>query len=224
MVKYNNYKVCRLNYVTVNLVLLFLFYFLIICNLYYSKTTYKKDNPPDKQKVKRGGGLPLLKQKETLGFKANLATLWAATLQSLLTQLKEQLEKDSAKHKELSSTVLIDQSAYVALADKESKQILASPSTIIWDHASDFANWAAQRIDDASASRGEQLFCNLAQTLITSPLLFQATSARATLVVDMAASTLSLAQSVGGGTQLATDGGGGRRVDWFVRVENSINL
>jgi len=57
-------------------------------------------------------------------------------LQSLLTQLKEQLEKDSAKHKELSSTVLIDQSAYVALADKESKQILASPSTIIWDHAS----------------------------------------------------------------------------------------
>ena len=26
MVKYNNYKVCRLNYVTVNLVLLFLFF------------------------------------------------------------------------------------------------------------------------------------------------------------------------------------------------------
>ena len=33
-----------------------------------------------------------------------------------------------------------------------------SPSTIIWDHASDFANWTAHRIDDASASRGKQLF------------------------------------------------------------------
>ena len=32
--------------------------------MYYSKTTDKKDNPPDKQKVKREGGLPLLKQKE----------------------------------------------------------------------------------------------------------------------------------------------------------------
>ena len=81
--------------------------------------------------MQKGGRLPLLKQKETLEFKANIAILWAATLQFLLTQLKEQLEKDSAKHKELSSTVLIDQSAY-----KESKQILASPSTIIWDHAS----------------------------------------------------------------------------------------
>ena len=119
----------------------------------------------------------------------------------LFTQLKEHLEKDSAKHKELSSTVLIDQSAY-----KESKQILASPSTIIWDHASDFANWTAQRIDVASASRGEQLFCNLAQTLITSPLLFRATTARATLVADMVASTLSLTQSVGGGTNLQAMG------------------
>ena len=81
------------------------------------------------------GRLRSLKQNDWKLESESLAIAWAAMLHSLLTQLKEQLRKDSIRLRMLLIMVLLmDQFGVVDKEDKGSKQIFVSPSMTMWGH------------------------------------------------------------------------------------------
>ena len=86
-----------------------------------------------------------------------------------------------------------------------------------------FASWTAQRRAFALAWSEVRDGINFAQTLRILPLRSLAMTTRDALDGDKVASTLSLIQEGGGGTQ--ADGGGGVGGDYcvFSREENSLN-
>ena len=73
-------------------------------------------------------------------LRKNLAAACAAKLQSLLTQRKIQPAINSLKHRILPIMLQMEKSGVEAGEANESKQDLASPSTIIWLHLSIFAS------------------------------------------------------------------------------------
>ena len=82
------------------------------------------------------GRFSLLKHKGEAELKANLAAAWAAELQDLRTQTKEQQRKDKTKFRILRISLLIAQFGTVGLLDRDSMYSFKSLSMITWFHPS----------------------------------------------------------------------------------------
>lgn len=87
-----------------------------------------------------GGRLPEMKKRDILDSTANFAVTWAALLQDLLTQAKEQSRKDSATKKISEIKLSITQSGQPLSFRTPSKQTLQSPSKVTENHLSRLAS------------------------------------------------------------------------------------
>lgn len=77
-----------------------------------------------------------MKKQDKLDSIANFAVTWAALLQDLLTQAKEQAGKDSAANKMSEIKLSITQSGQPLSFRTPSKQTLQSPSKVTENHFS----------------------------------------------------------------------------------------
>lgn len=159
--------------------------------------------------ARTNGRLSKEKQQDSEFWGANLAVSWAAMLQSLLTQTKETEMNDLQTEKTSLTILLIFQGGRESLAESASRQILESPSIMIFVQPSAVARLMAQSTDAASAWTGRQLIYFLAQSLIGTPVWSLAITASAVDVGPTAASTLSLMIPSGGGDQEVGERGGG---------------
>ena len=168
------------------------------------------------------GRFSSLKHKGEAKLKANFAAIWAATLQNLRAQTKEQQRKDKAELRILKISLLMAQLGTEGLSDRESMHNLESLFMSTWFHLSREARLTAHWIALASAWMGGQLWWGLAQTLITSSKEFLAATARAVLDKLTAASTFSLMKPGEGGFQLWCPGGVVGRVWLYHRCTGHV--
>ena len=93
----------------------------------------------------------LLKQNDWTELMESFVVAWATTLQSLLTQIKRLEVNDSLRTRILLIILLMTQSGWQSGEERELKQVLESPSIIIWSHLSSLAICAAHKMVDALA-------------------------------------------------------------------------
>ena len=132
-------------------VLSFFFFFLINFNVINQTKGTAKGKSAIQAETNSKGRLSLLKHKDTLDLRANLAAACAAELLDLLTQLTKQEKKDSLTVRMFLIILEMDQTGRTLGSESESMQTLESPSRITCFQPSREASWAAQSKAAASA-------------------------------------------------------------------------
>ena len=112
-----------------NVWLFFLFLFFFFAKLQYHSTEKEEstlEESTTQAERTTSGRFSSLKHKGEAKLKANFAAIWAATLQNLRAQTKEQQRKDKAELRILKVPLLMAQLGTEGLSDRESMHTLES--------------------------------------------------------------------------------------------------
>ena len=158
---------------------IFIFYFLVSCNIINQTETDKDRESSLQTKAREARRLPETKLKETKETNAYFATSRAAAFPLLQTQRKEHERKDLANRQISNTSVEIGHKGQPERSRIASMLSLESLSTQIYLHYSPLASCKAQRMTSASTLRGEDFGMIFVQILITAPASFLAMTAKA---------------------------------------------